>query len=445
MQNVDLVIKARWVIPIHPRGQVLESSALIVQNGKILDVIPTGQVASKYTPAQEIILNEHVLIPGLINLHTHVGMTLMRGLADDLPLMQWLNNHIWPAEKNVMSECFVHDSTLLGCAEMLSGGITCFNEMYFYPQSAADAISQAGMRANLGLIVLEFPTSYAHDAEDYLQKGLSARDNWRSNELITSSLAPHAPYTISNEAFEKVITFAEQLGIGIHTHIHETGDEIAQGRAKYGTRPLERLASLGVLGPNLVAAHCVHLEPEEMEILAAFGCHVAHCPTSNLKLASGIAPVAKMLEKGVNIGIGTDGAASNNRLDMFAEMRLAALLAKGASGDAAILSAAQALEMATINAARALCLDERIGTLEAGKMADITAVKISALETLPCFDPVSHLVYVAGREHVSHVWVAGELRYQKLAGQNGVYADIEPAEIKEIVEVWQPKLNQYKV
>ena len=445
MQNVDLAIKARWVIPVQPEGRVLEDSAVIIQQGMVVDVLPAGQVSSKYSPAQEVILNDHVLIPGLINLHAHAGMTLMRGLADDLPLMQWLNDHIWPAEKNVVSERFVHDSTLLGCAEMLSGGITCFNEMYFYPQSAADAISQAGIRANLGLVVLEFPTSYAHDAEDYLQKGLSARDSWRGNALITSSLAPHAPYTVSNETFEKVITFAEQLGIGIHTHIHETVDEIEQSRAKYGVRPLERLAALGVLGPNLLAAHCVHLEPEEIEMLAAMGCHVAHCPASNLKLASGIAPVAKLLSKGVNVGIGTDGAASNNRFDMFAEMRLAALLAKGASGNSAVLPAAQALEMATINAARALCLDEKIGSIETGKMADITAVKISAPETLPCFDPVSHLVYVAGREHVSHVWVAGELRYQKLAGQNGVYADIEPAEIKEIVEVWQPKLNQHKV
>lgn len=445
MQNVDLAIKARWVIPVQPEGRVLEDSAVIVQKGIVVDVLPAAQVSSKYAPVQEVVLNDHVLIPGLINLHTHAGMTLMRGLADDLPLMQWLNDHIWPAEKNVVSERFVHDSTLLGCAEMLSGGITCFNEMYFYPQSAAEAISQAGIRANLGLVVLEFPTSYAHDAEDYLQKGLSARDNWRGNALVTSSLAPHAPYTVSNETFEKVITFAEQLGIGIHTHIHETVDEIEQSRAKYGVRPLERLAALGVLGPNLVAAHCVHLEPEEVEMLAALGCHVAHCPASNLKLASGIAPVAKLLNKGVNVGIGTDGAASNNRLDMFAEMRLAALLAKGASGNSTVLPATQALEMATINAARALCLDEKIGSIETGKMADITAVKISALEALPCFDPVSHLVYVAGREHVSHVWVAGELRYQKLAGQNGVYADIEPAEIKEIVEVWQPKLNQYKV
>lgn len=444
-QPADVAILPRWVIPILPRGQVLEDTAVVIDKGRIIDLLPAEQLAGRYTPAHTIILDDHALMPGLINLHTHAGMTLMRGLADDLPLMQWLNEHIWPAEKKVVSERFVRDSTLLGCAEMLSGGITCFNEMYFHPEAAAGAIHQAGIRANLGLIVLEFPTGYAHDADDYLQKGLNARDNWRGQSLISASLAPHAPYTISDETFAKVLTYADQLSIGIHTHVHETQDEISQGTSQHGVRPLQRLADLGLLGPNLVAAHCVHLKDEEMDLLAAYGCHVAHCPASNLKLASGIAPVSDLLTRGVNVGIGTDGAASNNRLDMFAEMRLAALLAKGASGDASALPAAQALEMATLNAARALCMDDKVGSIEQGKMADLTAVRIAEPELLPCFDPISHLVYVAERRDVSHVWVAGELRYQKLAGQNGVYANMEPAELKEIIEVWQPKLNQYKV
>jgi len=442
---VDLAILSRWVAPVIPRGQVLEDTAVVVDGGKIIDLLPDTQLDAHYQPAQTVNLAEHVLIPGLINLHTHAGMTLMRGLADDLPLMQWLNDHIWPAERKVISERFVADSTLLGCAEMLSGGVTCFNEMYFYPEAAAEAVLQAGIRANLGLIILEFPTSYAHDVDDYLQRGLSARDQWRGEDLLRASLAPHAPYTISDETFSKVLTYADQLGIGIHTHIHETQDEIAHSKAQHGVRPLQRLANLGLLAPNLVAAHCVHMQEDEMHLLAEHGCHVAHCPASNLKLASGIAPVAQLLEKGVNTGIGTDGAASNNRLDMFAEMRLAALLAKGTSGRADVLPAAQALEMATLNAARALCMDERVGSIERGKMADLVAVRIADPEVLPCFDPISHLVYVAGREHVSHVWVAGELRYQKLAGQNGIYANIEPAELKEIIEEWQTKLNQYKV
>ncbi|HLD09749.1 MAG TPA: amidohydrolase family protein, partial [Methylophilaceae bacterium] len=312
------------------------------------------------------------------------------------------------------------------------------------PQAAAEAALQAGMRANLGLVVLEFPSNYANDADDYLQKGLDARDDWRGNPLLTASLAPHAPYTIENRTFEEIIKFAEQLSLGIHIHIHETQNEVAQGIAQYGIRPLRRLADLGLLGPNLVAAHCVHLEPGEIDMLAEYGCHVAHCPTSNLKLASGIAPITDLLKAGVNIGFGTDGAASNNRLDMFAEMCLAALLAKGVSGDAALLPAAQALEMATINAAKALGLDDKIGSIEIGKMADLTAVRIADPETLPCFDPLSHLVYVCSREHVSHVWVAGKLQYQKLNGQDGIYANIEPSELKEITAVWQLKLNQHK-
>lgn len=447
-----LIIEARWVIPVIPRRQVLEHTSVVIDQSAIIDILPIELARQHYAAEQTIILDEHVLIPGLINLHTHAAMSLMRGLADDLPLMRWLQEHIWPAEKQFVSERFVRDGTLLACAEMLSGGTTCFNDMYFFPQAAAEAALQAGMRANLGLVVIEFPSAYASDADDYLLKGLDARDGWRGDALLTSSLAPHAPYTIEDRTFEKVITYAEQLGIGIHTHLHETHDEIEQSLSKYGVRPLRRMADLGLLGPNLVAAHCVHLQPDEIELLAEHGCHVAHCPASNLKLASGIAPVAELLASGINVGIGTDGAASNNRLDMFAEMRLAALLAKGASGNAAVLSAAQALEMSTINAARALGLDDRIGSIEVGKIADLVAVKIADPETLPCFDPISHLVYAAGREHVSHTWVAGDLRYQKLDGQSGqkpnaqdgVYANIEPVELKEITSVWQSKLSQYK-
>ncbi|OAM53377.1 N-ethylammeline chlorohydrolase [Methylovorus sp. MM2] len=442
--EIDLVIEARWVLPVIPHGQVLERVSVVVNDGAIIEVLPIEQARQKYSPAQRIELSEHILIPGLINLHTHAAMTLMRGLADDVPLMPWLSEHIWPAEKQLISPRLVRDGTLLGCAEMLAGGITCFNDMYFYPHATAEAAIQSGMRANLGLVVLEFPLPYANDADDYLQKGLEARDSWRGQPLLSSSLAPHAPYTVSNHTFEKVMTYAEQLGLGIHIHLHETQEEIRQSIEQYGVRPLRRLADLGILGPNLVAAHCTCADEADIKILAEYGCHVAHCPTSNLKLASGIAPVAAMVSKHVNVGIGTDGAASNNRLDMFAEMRMAALLAKGITGDATVVSAAEALQMATINGARALGMDDKIGSIEIGKLADLTAVKISSPETLPCFDPISHLVYVLGREHVSHVWVAGDLRYQKHDDQNGVYASIEPAELKEITSLWQVKLNQFK-
>lgn len=436
-------LEARWLVPGLPLGAVLEQHSVIVEEKRILDILPTQQARQRYPLAQTVVLDNHVLIPGLINLHTHAAMSLMRGLADDLPLMQWLQQHIWPAEKRFVSERFVRQGTLLGCAEMLAGGTTYFNDMYFFPNAVAEAAVQAGMRANIGLVVMEFATAYAHDAEDYLQKGLQARDEWRDSALLSASLAPHAPYTVGNSTFENIVTYAEQLGLNIHTHLHETRTEIEDSIKQYGVRPLQRLESLGVLGPNFVAAHGVHLSKAEMALLSAHGCHIAHCPASNLKLASGIAAVDALLKAGTNVAIGTDGAASNNRQDMFAEMRLAALLSKGSSGDAASVPAAEALAMATINAAKALGKESELGSLEPGKYADMTAVSLAAAELQPCFNVISHLVYSAGREHVSHVWVAGELKYQKLQGQVGVYANIEPAELKEISTEWQTKLSQY--
>ncbi len=437
--QADLVIEARWIATVASQQPLLENHAVIVQAGNIVEILPIAQARQKYSATSLVCLDEHVLIPGLINLHTHAPMSLMRGIADDVALMPWLHQHIWPAEQAVVSEAYVQDATLLACAEMLSGGITCFNDMYFYPQATAVAVNQAGMRANLGLLVLEFPSAYASDADDYLQKGFAAHDSWRNNPLLSTSIAPHAPYTVSNKTFESIITYAEQLSLSIHTHLHETLDEISQSEAQYGLRPLQRLAEFGLLGPNLVAAHCVHLLPHEIDLLAEYGCHAAHCPNSNLKLASGIAPLTQLLAKGVNVGLGTDGVASNNRLDIFAEMRLSALLAKGVSGDATVVPAQQALAMATINAAKALGLEHKIGSIEVGKLADLAAVKLSDIATAPYYDPISHLVYACGREHVTHTWVAGELRYS-----NGVYANIEPNELKEIINTWQPKLKQHK-
>lgn len=437
--QAELVIEARWIATVASQQPLLENHAVIVQAGNIVEILPIAQARQKYSATSLVCLDEHVLIPGLINLHTHAPMSLMRGIADDVALMPWLHQHIWPAEQAVVSEAYVQDATLLACAEMLSGGITCFNDMYFYPQATAIAVNQAGMRANLGLLVLEFPSAYASDADDYLQKGFAAHDSWRNNPLLSTSIAPHAPYTVANKTFESIITYAEQLSLSIHTHLHETLDEISQSEAQYGLRPLQRLAEFGLLGPNLVAAHCVHLLPHEIDLLAEYGCHVAHCPNSNLKLASGIAPLTQLLAKGVNVGLGTDGVASNNRLDIFAEMRLSALLAKGVSGDATVVPAQQALAMATINAAKALGLEHKIGSIEVGKLADLAAVKLSDIATAPYYDPISHLVYACGREHVTHTWVAGELRYS-----NGVYANIEPNELKEIINTWQPKLKQHK-
>ncbi|HSS45822.1 MAG TPA: TRZ/ATZ family hydrolase, partial [Burkholderiales bacterium] len=411
-QHVATLIDAGWVIPVEPRD-VLPRHSIAISNETIQAVLPTGEAHARFSAKQHVRLENHALIPGLVNLHTHAAMTLMRGLADDLPLMEWLNKHIWPAETKYVSPQFVRDGTELACAEMLRGGITCFNDMYFFPEAAAEAVLTAGMRAAIGIIVIEFPSSYAGDPEDYLNKGLAARDELRPQPLLSFCMAPHAPYTVSDRTFEKLLTYAQQLDLPIHVHVQETQDEIQQSLAQYKMRPLERLHKLGLLGPNFIAVHAVHLTPQEMALLANEACSVAHCPSSNLKLASGFAPVAALLDHGINVGLGSDGAASNNRLDLFGEMRLAAMLAKAAAKQADALPAYQALQMATLNGAKALGLDGKIGSLAPGKAADITAVDFSGLDLTPCFDPVSHLVYAAGREQVSHVWVNGKLLLDK--------------------------------
>jgi 5-methylthioadenosine/S-adenosylhomocysteine deaminase len=435
MQAVDLLISARWVIPVEPAGAVLDDHSVAVAEGRIVAVLPQAQAGERFEAREHLRLDRHALIPGLVNLHTHASMTLMRGLADDLPLMTWLRDHVWPAEARHVSPEFVYDGTLLACAEMLRGGVTCFNEMYFFPEAAGRAALEAGMRAALGIIAFEFPTSYAADADDYIAKGLAARDALKEEPLLSFCMAPHAPYTVSDRTFAKIVTIAEELDLPIHTHLHETRHEIEESLARYQARPLERLRVLGMLGPRLIAAHAVHVTLEEIDTLARHGASIAHCPSSNLKLASGFAPVAAMLGRGINIGIGTDGAASNNRLDLFQEMRAAALLAKAVGDDVQAMPAHQALAAATLHGARALGLERSIGSLLPGKSADLCAVAFDEPELAPCYDPVSHLVYSAGREHVSHVWVAGKprVREKKLLG-------FDNRSLNNRVLLWQNKL-----
>lgn len=403
----DLAIDGAIVIPVRPARAVLDAHTVLVRGGLIHAVMPTADTLH-VDVRERVSLPGHLLMPGLVNLHAHAAMTLMRGLSDDLPLMRWLQEHIWPAEAKFVSDGFVEAGTRLACAEMLRGGVTCFNDMYFFPEAAARAVLQAGMRASLGMIAIEFPTAYATDAEDYLARGIATRDALRGEPLLSFCFAPHAPYTVSDETFARIRTYAQQLDTPIHVHLHETLQEIADSEAAFGMRPIERLDRLGLIGAETIAVHAVHLDARDIETLARRGAHVAHCPSSNLKLASGFAPVARLASAGVNIGLGTDSAASNNRLDLFAELRLASLLAKAVSGSAEALPAFAAIEMATLGGARALGLDSHIGTLEPGKAADIIALDLSALELQPCYDPMSHLVYAAGREQVTDVWVAGQ-------------------------------------
>ncbi|MBI5937202.1 MAG: TRZ/ATZ family hydrolase [Betaproteobacteria bacterium] len=435
-QAVDTRIDAGWIVPVEPDGLALPDHSLLIRDGRIVALLPHGQADAEFEAKRHHRLPDHVLIPGLVNLHTHAAMTLMRGFADDLPLMAWLQEHIWPAEKRWLSPEFVYDGSRLACLEMLKGGITCFNDMYFFPEAAVQAATEAGQRIAAGMIVIDFPSNYAADLDGYLNKGLALRDAMRDHPLVSFCFAPHAPYSTSDRSLEKVLTYAKQLDLPIHIHIHETHDEIHQSVSQYGVRPLERLRHLGLLGPEFIGVHAVHLLNEEIELLAEYNCHIAHCPTSNLKLASGVAPKASLLAKGINVGIGTDGSASNNRLDCWQEMRLAALLAKGMSGKPEIVPAHDALRMATLNGARALGLDERIGSLEVGKQADVVAVDLSGPHTQPCYNPISHLVYSAGRQEVSHVWVAGEAVVRDKA-----CLTLDEGEILSRAHHWQKKLS----
>ena len=435
--TADLVIEARWVVPVNPPGVLLHDHAVAVRDDAIVALLPSAQMRDRCRARRTHRLPTHVLIPGLINLHTHAAMSLMRGLADDLALMDWLSGHIWPTEAKHASAQFVYDGALLACAEMLRGGITCFSDMYFFPEMTGRAALEAGMRAALGIVLIEFPTAYAADAQDYLRKGLAMRDELKNEPLMSFTMAPHAPYTVSDRSFEQILTLSEQLQVPIHTHLHETAAEIRESEAKFGMRPLIRLDRLGLLGPGFTAVHAVHLEPAEIALLHRNGCSVAHCPTSNLKLASGIAPIARMKAAGINVALGTDGAASNNRLDILAEMRLAGLLAKAQAGDAQALPAHEALRMATMNAAEALGLGKVTGSIEAGKSADLCAIDFNCVELSPCYDPVSHLAYVAGREDVSDVWVRG-----RQVVENRRLLNLDQDALVRKVEEWRARISQ---
>ncbi len=432
--TVDLLLYPAWVIPVDAPG-VLADHAVAVHGGRVFDVLPAREARQRYLGRTTLELPGRVLIPGLINLHCHAAMSLLRGYGDDMPLMEWLKNRIWPAEKHHVGRDFVFDGSLLACAEMLRGGITAFNDMYFFPDATAESVLKSGMRAVLGMIVIGLPTAYAADPDDYLDKGLAIRDRFKGERRLGFSFAPHAPYTVDDAAFARIATLSGQLELPIHIHVHETVQELAESERQFGVRPLERLARLGLLSAQFIGVHAVHLTPAEMEALARHGCHVAHCPASNLKLAAGIAPLAALRAAGVNVALGTDGPASNNRLDLLEEMRLAALLAKGASGDPTVANAAQILSAATINAARALGQEESLGSITPGKRADLVAVRLDGLEHQPVFDPLSQLVYVAGRQDVTHVWVDGEARVSE-----GRLLGLDESDLRARVNYWRQKL-----
>ncbi len=433
---VDTLIHARWIIPVEPESVTYEHHTLVIDNGKIIDLLPTDLAKQKYQGTTTENLENHALLPGLINCHTHAAMTLMRGIADDLPLMDWLQNHIWPLEQKWMSEAFVKDGTDLAIAEMILGGTTCFNDMYFFPEITAAQATHHGIRAKLGLIVIDFPSAWAQNSDEYIEKGLALHEQLRLSDLCTTAFAPHAPYTVSDEPLQKIRTLADELELPIHIHVHETLHEVEQAQAQTGERPLQRLQELGLLNPSLIAVHMTQLTDEEISLFAESGAHIVHCPESNLKLASGFCPVARCLDAGINVALGTDGAASNNDLDMFGEMRTAALLGKAVAGDASAIPARTALRMATINGAKALGLDTCCGSLSVGKSADVIAIDLAHLETQPLYCPVSQIVYAASRQQVTDVWVSGKrlLKQRQLT-------TINMEELKAKIAEWQHRLS----
>lgn len=407
MQPIDTLIKARWIIPVVPEKTVLDRHAIALRDGRIIDILPSDEASGRYSARHIHELQDHALIPGLINAHTHSPMSLFRGLADDMPLMQWLQEKIWPAEGRWVNAQFVRDGAQFAIAEMILGGTTCFADMYFFPEQVAEAAQAAGIRACVGLIVLDFPTVWAANADDYIHKGVALHDALKHKPLLHTMFAPHAPYTVSDDPLQRIRTLADELDIPIMCHVHETAFEVSDAAAKTGQRPLARLHKLGLLTPSLLAVHMTQLSAEEIKLVADNGVHVIHCPESNMKLASGYCPVQALQQAGANVALGTDGAASNNDLDMFGEMRSAALLAKNVAGDATALPAFQALQMATLNGARALGIAQDTGSLERGKSADIVAVNLAHINTSPVYDPVSQIVYAAGSHQVSDVWVGG--------------------------------------
>lgn len=434
MKQADQIVHAQWILPCENQ-QVLEKHALVIAKGKIIDLLPSHEAETKYSAPLIEHFSTHALTPGFINTHTHIGMNLFRGLADDLALMDWLNHHIWPAERTWVAHDFVYDASLLAAAEMIRSGTTCFNEMYFFLNATAQAADQAGLRGHIGITVIDFPTAWAENPDEYLAKGISFYEEYKDHERITATLAPHAIYTVADKNLIKVRELAEKYHLKINMHVQETADEVNQSLAQTKKRPIRRLHELGLLTPDLIAVHMTQINDEDLKFLQQGKPQIVHCPESNMKLASGSCPVLTFRAAGLNVALGTDGVASNNDLDMIGEMRTAALLAKHNTQNPQALSAAETLEMATLNGAKALGIDSFTGSLRPGKAADFIAIKLDEIETQPLYHPVSQIVYAASRQQVTDVWVAG-----KRLLKNRELLTLDEKELRQKAQYWQKKI-----
>lgn len=436
MENIDHLIHAKWIITGEENNRVLENHALAIKDKKILAILPSSETKLHYTAAKEEQFTTHAIMPGLINSHTHLAMNLLRGLADDLELMDWLNNYIWPAEGTWVDHEFVYDGSLLAIAEMIRGGTTCFNDMYFFPEATAEAAMLAGIRAHIGMTIIDVPTAYAKTTDDYFAKAMNFYQQYKNNDFIIPTLAPHSTYTVSLENLEKVNQMAHDLQLKINIHLQEAPSEIEQSMTNYQKRPLQRLHDIGMVSPNLIAIHMTQINDADMQILQQTLPNLVHCPESNMKLVSGACPVEKLTKAGINVALGTDGAASNNDLDMFGEMRTAAFLGKMTANDPKAVPATATIKMATLNGAKTLGIDKYTGSLEPGKAADFIAIDMNHLETQPVFHPVSQLVYATPRNQVTDVWVNG-----KQLLKNRQLTTINEKDLLEKTQVWGNKIK----
>ncbi len=429
-------LEAQWIIQFNAPF-ILENHTLVINESHIVDILPTADARQKYPTNIIVELQEHALVPGFINTHNHAAMTLFRGMADDLPLMTWLNDHIWPAEGKWVQEEFVKDGTKLAIAEMLLSGTTTFSDMYFFPEAAAKVVEDAGIKAQLCTPIMEFPTAWGSGPDEYIKKTEQLLEQYKAHPRITIAAGPHAPYTVSDETFVKCIKLKDKYNCKLQVHLHETQFEVDESVKQHQMTPIDRLNKLGVLDNDTQCVHMTSLTDANITSISESGAHIIHCPESNLKLASGLSPINKAQHANINIALGTDGAASNNDLDMLSEARSAAFLAKAVSSDATALSAIEALKAATINGAKALGIDEKTGSLETGKLADIIAIDLSPLHCQPVYDPISQIIYASRSDQITNVWSEG----QRLV-ENRKLTKMNTAEIINQAKAWASKIKE---
>ena len=433
----DTIINAGWVLPIAPRNIVLEEASIAIGGETILAIGARGEIEAGYVAQSNLQLPDHIVLPGLVNAHGHAAMSLFRGFTEDLPLQAWLKDSIWPLESRLLTAEFVRDGTRLALAEMIKAGITCFSDMYFFPEVVAREAQAAGLRTQIAFPVIEFANAWSTSAADALHKGLALHDTYRNDNLVHVAFGPHSTYSVSEADLNKVMMYAEELDLNIHIHLHENAQEVTDAHNRIGRSWLVYLRELGMLSPRLQAVHATQLTPDEIALLAEAGVQIIHCPRSNLKLASGICPTNQLLTAGVNVALGTDGAASNNSLDLLGEARLASLLAKHLEADAAVLPETKALEMATLGGARALGLGDKIGSLEPGKQADLIAVDVSEPRFQPLHDPIAQLIHTDAGSAVSHAWVAGNAVLIE-----GLLATLDEASVVAAAKHWRATINR---